>query len=471
MKRRQFLVRASALGLLGMSHPFAGYVAAQGRAVRPVAGYGPLEATKDLADGEVRLFLPKGFEYRSFNAVGELLGDGAKTPAKHDGMGAFKAPSGNTILIRNHEVNKPVGAFGDVATAYDAAAGGGTVTLEVTSRGEVVSSRVSLNGTQMNCAGGVMPWGAWITAEETVNGPDVGNDYTKGDNAKLTQKHGYIFEVPVSGKASGPIRAAGRFAHEAAVFDPLNEVLYMTEDNFGFASGFYRYLPPAKPSKEGRLVDGGKLQMLAIRGQPNKNLALAQPKNATYAVTWVDIEEPDPTFKDLPCNDTAIQHVGNQGRWKGAAWFSRLEGAVHHNGSIYFVSTQGGATPAEGPSKEGGFGKGRGQIWQYHIAKQTLRLVFESPAEAALDMPDNITVSPRGTLILCEDGSDDNFLRALTPAGQLIDFAKLVPIASDKGAEFAGATFSPDGQTLFVNIQANQGRSIAIWGPWKNGLI
>jgi secreted PhoX family phosphatase len=32
--------------------------------------------------------------------------------------------------------------------------------------------------------------------------------------------------------------------------------------------------------------------------------------------------------------------------------------------------------------------------------------------------------------------------------------------------EFAGATFSPDGATLFVNIQV-PGTTFAIWGPWR----
>jgi secreted PhoX family phosphatase len=34
--------------------------------------------------------------------------------------------------------------------------------------------------------------------------------------------------------------------------------------------------------------------------------------------------------------------------------------------------------------------------------------------------------------------------------------------------EFAGSTFSPDGGTLFVNIQATEGMSFAIWGPWDD---
>ena len=34
------------------------------------------------------------------------------------------------------------------------------------------------------------------------------------------------------------------------------------------------------------------------------------------------------------------------------------------------------------------------------------------------------------------------------------------------GEEFAGATFSPSGDTLFVNIQASRAITFAIWGPW-----
>ena len=40
-------------------------------------------------------------------------------------------------------------------------------------------------------------------------------------------------------------------------FDPLGGYLYLTEDNFGFPSGFYRYKPPSDPVRTGRLDDGG----------------------------------------------------------------------------------------------------------------------------------------------------------------------------------------------------------------------
>lgn len=471
MDRRRFLAGAVSLtAAAGVAGPFAG-VAQAGAAggTRPGAGYGPLSPVPDLRDGQVRLNLPEGFKYRSFNAAGETFSDGSAVPGRHDGMAAFRGPRGSTVLIRNHEVNGPVGAFGDPDAAYDPAAGGGTATLTVTRYGEVLHSGPSLNGTQMNCSGGPMPWGAWVTCEETVNGPDVGNDFTGADNTKLTQKHGYLFEVPVGGRASAePIRSAGRFAHESAAFEPLSGAVYLTEDNFGFASGFYRYLPPRNPLAARRILDGGRLQMLAVRGQPGKDLSTGQPAGASFRASWVDIDDPDPAFTSTPANDVAIQAVGKQGRDKGAALFSRLEGAVYHHGTVYFVSTQGGAT-ASGDTPPSGFGKGRGQVWGYETWSGRLKLVYESPGSTVLDLPDNVTVSNRGTLVLCEDGGADNYLRGLTRRGEIFDFSRLEPVAGDSGAEFAGSTFGPGGHTLYVNVQSSKGLTFAIWGPWHKG--
>ena len=481
--RRRFLQSAAgAAGALALGGPFQGFALAASskpsfRQLRPIP---------DLRDGRVRLHLPEGFQYRSFHdtEAAVTLDDGTRLPGRHDGMGAFDAGNGNVLLVRNHEVNNPGPAFGDAAAAYDPMAQSGTTTIEVTPHGEVVHSYTSLNGTQMNCSGGRMPWGAWITCEETVNGPDVGPDFTGVSNLPLTRKHGYIFEVPAGGQSTRqPITRAGRFAHEAVSFDPDEGILYLTEDNFGFPSGFYRYIPATNPMETGELDDEGQLQMLAVKGQPNANLAATQRKRATYDVEWVDIDDPDPTFPYTPgqtaptTNDTALTYVGNQGRAKGAAYFSRLEGQAYDDRVVYFTATQGGG-PAEaslGPIADG-YGNGSGQVWAYKIDEGILQLIFESPGADVLDFPDNVTTSPRGTIILCEDNTNDNYVRGLNRGGQLFSIALNRMVSSLNGAprfgdEFAGSTFSPDGETLFVNIQASRGISYAIWGPWeKNGV-
>lgn len=94
-----------------------------------------------------------------------------------------------------------------------------------------------------------------------------------------------------------------------------------------------------------------------------------------------------------------------------------------------------------------------------------------------LDNPDNLTVSPRGGIVMCEDGGGSDFVRGLTPGGEVFDLAK--NILND--TEWAGATFSPDGRTLFVNIQGptrgqaadheGEGLTVAIWGPWRRGAL
>ncbi|MFC0032215.1 PhoX family phosphatase [Micromonospora chaiyaphumensis] len=482
---RRTLLRgaATAAGGAVLGGPFIGFVArgeagAAGRRPAPRPALGPVP---DLRDGTVRLHLPHGFQYRSFHDTEfpVTLDDGTRLPGRHDGMGAFRGPDGTVRLVRNHEVNNPGPAFGDAAAAYDPMAQGGTTTIEVTRHGEVRRSWTSLNGTMMNCSGGRMPWGSWITCEETVNGPDVGPDFTGASNVPLTQPHGFVYEVPAGGQSDrAPVPAAGRFAHESVAYDPRGGHLYLTEDNFGYPSGFYRYTPPVDPMKCGRLADGGRLQMLAVRGRRNLDLAAAQRRHATYPVQWVDIDDPAPRFPYTPgevaptTNDQALTYVSRQGWARGAAYFSRLEGSAYDDGVVYFTATQGGG-PAEtstGPVADG-YGNGHGQVWAYDCRAQVLRLVYESPGPDVLDFPDNVTTSPRGTLVVCEDNVDDNYVRGLTPRGELFDIA-LNRLVSSTGAdrsndEFAGSTFSPDGHTLFVNIQASRGMTFAIWGDWS----
>lgn len=478
LQRRTLLKTGLAAAAAG---PFAGLVTSPAGARRPAR---PLDLVpvKDHRDGEVRLHLPRGFNYRSFHDTSSpvTLDDGTQLPGRHDGMGAFAGPGGSVVLVRNHEINGPGPVLGP-GPLYDPAVQGGTTTVRVSRHGQVLGAHTSLAGTQMNCSGGIMPWGAWVTCEETVNGPDVGPDFTGAPNTWLQKPHGYVFEVPLDGTASAqPVTAAGRFAHEAVSFDPEEGVLYLTEDNFGFPSGFYRYRPATNPLDSGFLDNDGTLEMLAVKGRPNAHLEANQERGATYEVVWVPIADPDPTFPYTPgetaptTNDEVIVHVGEQGRQQGAALFSRCEGQVYHDGVVYFTATQGGGAPEPYPAETDpdGFGNGTGQVWGYDTRSQTLTCVFQSPDDDVLDFPDNITTSRAGTLVICEDSEGDNYVRGLTREGELFDLALNRLRRADGtpryGDEFAGSTFSPDGHTLFVNIQAAQGMTFAIWGPWPS---
>ena len=488
--RRSFLKRGAALGggVLALAGPMQA-IAARAVLAKGSSGiaanngkYRPIGPVADHTDGIVRLHLPRGFQYRSFTPTGTTMDDGVVTPGRHDGMAGFHLGGGRVRLVRNQEINNPGPALGDPSRAYDPMAQGGTTTLEVSRHAEQVSSWVSINGTQMNCAGGATPWNTWITAEETVNGPDVTPDFTTVPNDPLHKPHGFIFEVPASRNMNEytpgkPILSAGRFPHEAVDVDPVSGFLYETEDNFGFPSGFYRYKPPVHPRSAGGYVDGGVLEMLAVSGQPNADLSLGQPPGATYPVEWVTIDEPYPgapngdgSFDTLTDQNVALTFVGDQGRAKGAAIFSRLEGIFFNNGRVYLVSTQGGATPPGFPGPSGGHGRGYGQVWVYDTATATITLLFESPSPEVLELPDNVAVTPGGTVLLNEDGPIENYLRGLTPAGEIFDFARNA-IAGREAEEFAGSTWAPGTRTLFVNIQSSSAISFAIWGPWGKGAF
>lgn len=62
-------------------------------------------------------------------------------------------------------------------------------------------------------------------------------------------------------------------------------------------------------------------------------------------------------------------------------------------------------------------------------------------------------------LIVCEDRGGDpteNYLRGVTPRGELYTIAR-----HPGSTELAGACFSPDGKTLFLNLYS-PGRTLAI---------
>lgn len=442
---------------------------------------GPLVDTEDETDGVVRLGLPEGWKYRSVSPTGATMSDGELSPGRPDGMAAFWSQDGKIRVVRNHEEregtsNAPRPFPGDPAFAYDRKVIGGTTTLEIDPKSrELLGDWVSLNGTSFNCAGGPTPWGTWISCEETVNGPDVTADFA-GNGPDFARRHGYIYEVDPDRDAGDlrrgrPIRHAGRMAHEACAVDPRTGKLYLTEDQFLGPAGFYCYSTHRDPRDAKRILPRGKLQMLKIDGATSPTeLGGVLEVGTEYEVEWVTIDKPNPTWSsnNPEPNDDAIANVARQGFAKNAAMFARPEGCWYGNGYIWFSCTRGGSTP-EGLADGGEYGDGRGQIWKYDPLCETLTLVFQSTDPAVLDLPDNLTVSPNGNVVICEDGSDGNFVRCLDSNGVLSNVAENRTDNPDE--EFAGVCFSPDGRTMFVNIQAASGVTFVIWRDDNETLL
>lgn len=492
--RRAFLARAATAtgggllgtsGLLGLTSRAA--TAAEGGDTRAHAerDYGPLAPAKaeNEPGGPAYLALPAGFSYVVFGKIGEPMSRHGVHPNNLDGMAAFAGPRGLVRLVRNHEDRGDPGApnvGGPADKRRDPLAGGGTTTLDYDPRARrLVDSFVSLNGTIVNCAGGKAYGDAgWFTCEETVAGPEDG----------WARKHGYVYFVPADADdtvASEAIKAMGRFAHEAVAVNPKTGNVFLTEDaGSGRGSGFYRYVvdDPRHPER------GGKLQMLAVKGRPRADLREGQRVGQAIECEFVRIEEPDPD----PAADEATGEstVYQQGYAEGGAKFNRLEGIWYGNGRFYVASTSGGDAKS-GDVNDDGYEEGFGQIWEWDpwepaADSGTLTLLYESTGGGALDSPDNLTVTPRGGIVICEDDAsgddgdtnplapgitDVNRLVGLTKSGRPFEFA----VNRLNSTELAGACFSPDGQTLFFNIygdgEPGSGMTVAVTGPWERGAL
>jgi len=539
--RRRLLQGSGALaaarftGVMGALYAQNALAATGKQTVSAVSPYGPIAPVNDLATGLPLLQLPPGFSYRSHGWTGDAMDDGAPTPGSHDGMAAVLSRrvgrSSELVLVRNHErglvatageaIPAPhsyastmvdgiitvlygslpirIGAGGIVTNPSAPAPApfvgypaGGTSNL-VFRDNQWTGSMGSLGGTLGNCAGGPTPWGSWLTCEETIY------DFSTIGG----KKHGYVFEVAAdpTQTIAEPIVGMGRFIHEAVAVDPATGIVYETEDNRNIAA-FFRYVPADTSGAVGSLHLGGTLQAARIKtlvrqarpstlAQANDQGLLNPDIGDEYELEWVNIADPDadPVVVAGQPGGVSLGFAAGptyQALTQGCARMSRGEGIWYSAGKMFIVDT------AAGVNGSGSVGNGEGAVWELTLATMRLRAIFVSGHQTAGNNPDNVTVSPRGGVVLCEDGggSTDAFgtgarLLGLNPAGEAYIFCKnnvnlsaqqvagagkTVGAADHRGSEFCGATFDPTGRVLFANIQT-PGITVAITGPWSKGNL
>lgn len=460
LSRRQF---CKDLMLGSMFATFSPYIcAAQGTADRSVVtGFGPLQP-----DPRKILDLAEGFSYQIITVMGQKMSDGLNVPGWPDGMHAFSSGKDRVSILCNHELDImqqklsawPAGreaTSNEKAMSYDLigdkpAPGAVRRIIYNLKKQRVEKQHLALCGTLRNCSGGATPWGSWLSCEESVR---------VAGQSGLSRNHGYCFELPLKGDGlvkAEPLKSMGRFFREAAVVDPATGIVYMNEDRMDGL--FYRFIPKVP----GELAKGGRLQAMALPSSGGSvstanhgQTRIAQ--GTRLAVHWVDLN-------DVDSPDDSLRY---QGQFNDAATFARGEGLLVEAGvgseqitMLWMVCTAGGR-------------RGLGQIFRYMPSKYEggfrekqapgeLEL-FSEPNDARLMRNgDNLVAMPNGDLLICEDHHQTQRMIGLTRRGQYYVLAS----NPRKASEFAGPTFSPDGTTLFINLQ-QQGATLAIKGPWN----
>ncbi|GIF46311.1 hypothetical protein DFJ67_5032 [Asanoa ferruginea] len=445
---------------------------------RPSSNHTPFPPLVDDPAGI--LALPKGFSYAIVTRTGvtKLDRGQGRTPSDHDGMAVFDAGHGRYTIIQNHECDP--GADHGVphvkGTVYDPSAvdAGGCTVITTDRSGRNLGEFVAISGTVSNCAGGPTPWRTWLTCEETED--RAGDTWEEGDRSGVFLKdHGYVFEVTADGKADPrPIKCLGRYAHEAVAIGDDRTSVYLSEDADGPNGLFYRWTAPRGvklgPGVLTRLApNAGTLAAMAIilddgSVLPDVAYLTSAQLGRPFPVRWVEVPERDAQSKNV-----REQFADNQ-----VTRGKKFEGVWGTDEGVYVVNSYAwdeGELPTDATPHDG-------MVWFYHYRNQTIQLVTYFPhqptaedgsaakyGDLTFDGPDNVTVTPWGSLVLAEDGAGASHVLSSFPGGPTYAIAR----NQLNDSEFCGPTFTADGKVLFVNMQ-DPGLTLAITGAWEKYL-
>jgi uncharacterized protein len=306
-----------------------------------------------------------------------------------------------------------------------------------------------------------------------------------GHSGTYQKDHGYVFEVfpdPSVRPVPVPIKAFGRYAHEALAISPDRTRVYLSEDASGPNGLFYRWTAPSGvrlgPGFASRLgPTAGRLEAMKIvlddgSVLPDVAYITSAQLGRPFRVRWVEVPERDGTT-------TSVRKQFADGQVTRG---KKFEGVFGTRSRAYVVNSfafEDGDLPADAVKHDG-------LVWFYDYDHQTITLVTYFPhqdsaetgatprySDMTFDGPDNVTVTPWGTLVLAEDGLGASHVLSSVPGGPTYAIARnqlnIGTAAEPEFSEFTGPTFSPDGRVLFVNIQV-PGVTLAITGPWEKYL-
>jgi len=359
-------------------------------------------------DPATRMVVPRGFSVREVARTGQRAHPGSsyRWHSEPDGGATFPMRDGGWVYVSNAEVSE--------------LRQGGVGALRFNHRAEIVSSYPICSATTNNCAGGLTPWGTWLTCEEIDNG--------------------LVYECdPTGEKLAVPLPALGAFKHEAAAVDPIGRCIYLTEDVED--GNLYRFVPDVYSSGGRADLRNGRLEVAVVDGDNSAS---------TRKLSWEKITNPNPRLT----GDEAKRDLPTRHQVPQAAKFNGGEGAWYHDHIVYFTT------------------KGDNRVWAVDTARDLIDLIYDKKAdgvfEPGINDVDNITVSPGGDVLVAEDGAD---MRLVVVGGDVKPF-ELVNVIGQRGSEITGPAFSPDGNRLYFSSQngiagdSTDGRTYEMRGPF-----